>query len=548
MAANSYMGIYLIMINCRHIFSWSFFLLPLLVVTVLRPAVSATVFSLGEPDGSAEEFRLDFSATPANSPFIFEVGRPIGEIPALIAGPTEDNRGSLQPNENNPLTLRFNLEMPVESYFSLAVAEYQSYYANTDISYSVSANGTLVYSRRFAARTNEGYDGNGPQLVDEFPIPSTALRRGTNDITIRVASGDWIALDSMELTTISGYDVEIPLDPRATYLWPHMDPPIEFEPPLGFVFVDPSGELGYLDALPVDLSTLIPNRPIVPGDYLKLESYGTFCLTNPDCHQRSNTLTGVFSATPTLLTVESAVGVDRIPDVVPEDISDMQGRFTAAHTADRGGYPLDIPQDFLIHGASESEATVVRVPDHASQLFLSTHDNLWFDNYVPEGEVFGLRVSVLPQGDFNFDGELDETDINRLSQAVANQDPEDRFDVDSNGLLDFADLVYYLGTVFATAPGDANLDGVVDSDDFQIWAQARFSQEQGWSAGDFTGDGLVDARDFNVWNRYKSRPPVVPIPVPDTYPRFLIHVSLCLFIRGLSYPRRPRHDHDVRLS
>jgi hypothetical protein len=61
------------------------------------------------------------------------------------------------------------------------------------------------------------------------------------------------------------------------------------------------------------------------------------------------------------------------------------------------------------------------------------------------------------------------------------------------------------------SPGDANLDGVVDTQDFAIWNANRFTSEAAWSRGDFNADGVVDGSDFNVWlkNRFERVPPAV---------------------------------------
>ncbi len=46
--------------------------------------------------------------------------------------------------------------------------------------------------------------------------------------------------------------------------------------------------------------------------------------------------------------------------------------------------------------------------------------------------------------------------------------------------------------------GDANMDGVVSTADFQAMASAFNQQGQNWTNGDFTGDGKINAMDFNV--------------------------------------------------
>ncbi len=54
-------------------------------------------------------------------------------------------------------------------------------------------------------------------------------------------------------------------------------------------------------------------------------------------------------------------------------------------------------------------------------------------------------------------------------------------------------------------PGDANLDGVVDGQDFNIWNEHRFANDATWLEGDFDSNRVVDARDFNVWNANRFR-------------------------------------------
>ena len=51
--------------------------------------------------------------------------------------------------------------------------------------------------------------------------------------------------------------------------------------------------------------------------------------------------------------------------------------------------------------------------------------------------------------------------------------------------------------------GDANLDGVVDGQDFIIWNANKFTFTSAWSQGDFNADGTTDGQDFVIWNMFK---------------------------------------------
>ena len=52
-------------------------------------------------------------------------------------------------------------------------------------------------------------------------------------------------------------------------------------------------------------------------------------------------------------------------------------------------------------------------------------------------------------------------------------------------------------------PGDANGDGSVNGDDFDIWYANRFQIGTDVLTGDFNGDGTTDGEDFIVWNSNK---------------------------------------------
>lgn len=87
-----------------------------------------------------------------------------------------------------------------------------------------------------------------------------------------------------------------------------------------------------------------------------------------------------------------------------------------------------------------------------------------------------------------------------------------QLDMTGDGLVDHADLDAWLleaglvkGYAGPILKGDANLDGVVDLRDFNIWNTSKFSPTASWCLGDFNANGLVDLSDFNIWNNNKSK-------------------------------------------
>ncbi len=58
--------------------------------------------------------------------------------------------------------------------------------------------------------------------------------------------------------------------------------------------------------------------------------------------------------------------------------------------------------------------------------------------------------------------------------------------------------------------GDANRDGFVDGQDFNIWNSNKFTSGKTWVQGDFNGDSVVDGSDFSIWNSNKFQSYVYP--------------------------------------
>ncbi len=123
-----------------------------------------------------------------------------------------------------------------------------------------------------------------------------------------------------------------------------------------------------------------------------------------------------------------------------------------------------------------------------------------------------LTVSV-PDGDFNDDGTYDCADIDGLvAVIVAGADPA-AYDLTGDGQVNDADLEAWLaeagearlGPGLVYLRGDANLDGLVDTSDFNLWNAHKFQATQAWCDGDFNADGVSDISDFNQWNLNKFR-------------------------------------------
>ena len=67
-------------------------------------------------------------------------------------------------------------------------------------------------------------------------------------------------------------------------------------------------------------------------------------------------------------------------------------------------------------------------------------------------------------------------------------------------LASYADQIATITGLNPSTAGDANLDGLVNTSDFEILRQ-NFGQSAGWTKGDFNIDGLIDFADFQILER-----------------------------------------------
>ncbi len=138
--------------------------------------------------------------------------------------------------------------------------------------------------------------------------------------------------------------------------------------------------------------------------------------------------------------------------------------------------------------------------------------------------IFELGGDTGPACDFNGDNACNAADIDALVANIAVGPPDpNTYDLTGDGMVNQADRNEWL--VLAGAEnlpsqnayllGDANLDGVVDGQDFIVWNTNKFTSMPAWSKGDFTADGVIDGQDFITWNTNKfmsSDASVVPEP------------------------------------
>ena len=141
--------------------------------------------------------------------------------------------------------------------------------------------------------------------------------------------------------------------------------------------------------------------------------------------------------------------------------------------------------------------------------------------------------------DSNFACDVDDADL--LVQEIISGANDEGFDLNGDGLVDQVDLELWLADAGATnlpsgnpyIPGDADLNGVVDVSDFNIWNGNKFTATARWSLADFNADGQTDVSDFNIWNSNKfTGSDALAVPEPSTvFLGLFAMVLTSLFIR-----------------
>ncbi|MEM8680167.1 MAG: hypothetical protein AAGF97_12535, partial [Planctomycetota bacterium] len=193
-----------------------------------------------------------------------------------------------------------------------------------------------------------------------------------------------------------------------------------------------------------------------------------------------------------------------------------------------GNALIDGDWEIAINGFSPSDGTSLTVL--SSSGLVDNGINLVGDaNGVSFSIVNGTDLVLtfmgsLIDGDFNNDGNYDCADIDLLTSEIAGGGNNGDFDLTGDGSVDLADRDAWLAEAGAeNLPsgnayllGDANLDGVVDGQDFIAWNGNKFSNLDTWCGGDFNADGVVDGQDFIAWNgnKFTSADGVHAVPEP----------------------------------
>jgi hypothetical protein len=147
---------------------------------------------------------------------------------------------------------------------------------------------------------------------------------------------------------------------------------------------------------------------------------------------------------------------------------------------------------------------------------------------LSEIEVYGHVGGLI--GDFDQSGALDSPDIDDLTGQVAAMTHAVAYDLNSDAMVNGADIEVWVRDLYNSWMGDANLDGEFNSSDLvAVLASGTYEADVDavWSTGDFDGNGRTNSGDLVAAladGGYEAGPRAAVSAVPE--PQSLVLVAL----------------------
>ena len=199
----------------------------------------------------------------------------------------------------------------------------------------------------------------------------------------------------------------------------------------------------------------------------------------------------------------------------------------AFQVLDRTGTFGDIPledyeqgwEDTFSVGAGETVRFMVKFDQYTGTF-------VWHCHILEHEDYEMMRpFRIVRRGDFDGNNLFECADVDALVAEIAAGTDDADYDLNRDGAVDNSDLSAWLAVAGAEnlpsgaafLPGDANLDGAVNGDDFRVWNQNKFTQSAAWCLGDFNADGSIDGADLLVWNAHKFQSAAPQVPEPTAW-------------------------------
>lgn len=167
------------------------------------------------------------------------------------------------------------------------------------------------------------------------------------------------------------------------------------------------------------------------------------------------------------------------------------------------GAAISVPAGVLAFDDNDSEI-VSREVDVPVDVLLDGNNEVYADFVGNGGELVSAVLLVTRSiGDFNGSGAFEGGDLSAIVDQFGPAAVGSKFDLVADGVIDMADVDYWLSELRGTSiglGGDFDLDDDVDTDDLALLL-AAFGTGTHYGQGDADFDGDVDGQDLLAWQR-----------------------------------------------
>jgi hypothetical protein len=162
-----------------------------------------------------------------------------------------------------------------------------------------------------------------------------------------------------------------------------------------------------------------------------------------------------------------------------------------------------IPKVLWEYGVAEPSDPTYQYTD----ISWSTNPDVWENARAELACIIDSAIPTRP-GDFDLNGKVDDNDYLVWRSTFGNSVPPGAgADGGGNGIIDAADYIIWKKNLGSPTPGDFDSDGDVDNNDYLIWRSTFGNTVTPGTGADGSGNGIVDSADYIIWRKN-----LIPLP------------------------------------